>query len=156
MNNEDMSEIIQKLNNMINISNKSENNTNTEQADVSSDSNNINEDTIKNLINNFNMNNNDTSNEKTNQNNNNNGNSNQSDTQNNSNNFNFDINTILKMKNVMDKMNSSKNDPRSNLLLSLKPYLNNNRKEKLDQYMQFLNISKVIEAFNSDNGVDSK
>ena len=142
MNNEDMSEIIQKLNNMINISNKSENNTNTEQADVSSDSNNINEDTIKNLINNFNMNNNDTSNEKTNQNNN--------------NNFNFDINTILKMKNVMDKMNSSKNDPRSNLLLSLKPYLNNNRKEKLDQYMQFLNISKVIEAFNSDNGVDSK
>ena len=38
----------------------------------------------------------------------------------------------------------------------LKPYLNNNRKEKLDQYMQFLNISKVIEAFNSDNGVDSK
>ena len=142
MNNEDMSEIIQKLNNMVNISNKSENNTNIEQADVSSDSNNINEDTIKNLINNFNMNNNDTSNEKTNQNNN--------------NNFNFDINTILKMKNVMDKMNSSKNDPRSNLLLSLKPYLNNNRKEKLDQYMQFLNISKVIEAFNSDNGVDSK
>ena len=142
MNNEDMSEIIQKLNNMINISNKSENNTNIEQADVSSDSNNINEDTIKNLINNFNMNNNDTSNEKTNQNNN--------------NNFNFDINTILKMKNVMDKMNSSKNDPRYNLLLSLKPYLNNNRKEKLDQYMQFLNISKVIEAFNSDNGVDSK
>ena len=142
MNNEDMSEIIQKLNNMVNISNKSENNTNIEQADVSSDSNNINEDTIKNLINNFNMNNNDTSNEKTNQNNN--------------NNFNFDINTILKMKNVMDKMNSSKNDPRYNLLLSLKPYLNNNRKEKLDQYMQFLNISKVIEAFNSDNGVDSK
>ena len=142
MNNEDMSEIIQKLNNMVNISNKSENNTNIEQADVSSDSNNINEDTIKNLINNFNMNNNDTSNEKTNQNNN--------------NNFNFDINTILKMKNVMDKMNSNKNDPRSNLLLSLKPYLNNDRRQKLDQYMQFLNISKVIEAFNSDNGVDKK
>ena len=149
MNNEDMSEIIQKLNNMINISNKSENNTNTEQADVSSDLNSINEDTIKKLINNFNINNN-TSNG------NGNDNSKEENNQNNNNNFNFDINTILKMKNVMDKMNSSKNDPRSNLLLSLKPYLNNNRKEKLDQYMQFLNISKVIEAFNSDNGVDSK
>ena len=149
MNNEDMSEIIQKLNNMINISNKSENNTNTEQADVSSDLNSINEDTIKKLINNFNINNN-------NSNGNGNDNSKEENNQNNNNNFNFDINTILKMKNVMDKMNSSKNDPRSNLLLSLKPYLNNNRKEKLDQYMQFLNISKVIEAFNSDNGVDSK
>ena len=149
MNNEDMSEIIQKLNNMINISNKSENNTNTEQADVSSDLNSINEDTIKKLINNFNINNN-------NSNGNGNDNSKEENNQNNNNNFNFDMNTILKMKNVMDKMNSSKNDPRSNLLLSLKPYLNNNRKEKLDQYMQFLNISKVIEAFNSDNGVDSK
>ena len=149
MNNEDMSEIIQKLNNMINISNKSENNTNIEQADVSSDLNSINEDTIKKLINNFNINNN-------NSNGNGNDNSKEENNQNNNNNFNFDINTILKMKNVMDKMNSNKNDPRSNLLLSLKPYLNNNRKEKLDQYMQFLNISKVIEAFNSDNGVDSK
>ena len=56
----------------------------------------------------------------------------------------------------MDKMNSSRNDPRSNLLQSLKPYLNNNRKERLDQYMQFLNISKVLEAFNSEGGVNSK
>ena len=56
----------------------------------------------------------------------------------------------------MDKMNSSRNDPRSNLLQSLKPYLTNNRKERLDQYMQFLNISKVLEAFNSEGGVNSK
>ena len=75
---------------------------------------------------------------------------------NNSNNFNFDINTMMKMKSIMDKMNSSRNDPRSNLLQSLKPYLNNNRKERLDQYMQFLNISKVLEAFNSEGGVNSK
>ena len=149
MNNEDMSNIMKKLNNMINMSNTSGNHSNNEHADVSSNSDkaNINEDTIKNLINNFNVNNN---------NSNSNDNFNQSDTQNNSNNFNFDINTIMKMKNIMDKMNSNKNDPRSNLLLSLKPYLNNNRKQKLDQYMQFLNISQIIEAFNSDNGVDMK
>ena len=147
MNNEDMSDILKKINNMVNMSNNSQNISNGKQADVSSNSNNINidEETIKNLINNFNINNN-----------NNNGNSNQSDTQNNSNNFNFDINTIMKMKNIMDKMNSNKNDPRSNLLQSLKPYLNNNRKEKLDQYIQFLSISKVIEALGSDNGVDNK
>ena len=143
MNNEDMSEIIKKINNMIKISNNADNPSDNEHTDVSSGINSINEDTIKNLINNFNMNNN-------------NANSNQSDTQNNSNNFNFDINTIMKMKNVMDKMNSNMNDPRSNLLLSLKPYLNNDRKQKLDQYIQFLNISHVIEAFNSDNGVDGK
>lgn len=134
MDNEDMSEIFKKLTNMINNSNNNLDNTSN---DVSSDSNNFNEDTIKNIFNNFNSNN-------------------QENNQTTENNFNLDINTILKMKNVMDKINSNKTDPRSNLLLSLKPYLNKNRKEKLDQYMQFLNISKVIEAFNSDGGVNNK
>ena len=49
----------------------------------------------------------------------------------NSGNFDFsniDINTIMKMKNVMEKMNN-KNDPRSNLLASLKPYLRNEKKD---------------------------
>lgn len=66
--------------------------------------------------------------------------------------FNFDMGTILKIKSVMDTMNSSKNDPRSNLLLSLKPYLNSGRRETLDQCMQFLKISQVIEAFQADRG----
>lgn len=140
MNNEDMSEIIQKMTDMLNNSNiqQSDNNqTNTPNNDVSSNSEKINEDTLKNILNNFKA-----SSEKQNSNNN--------------NNFNFDINTMLKMKNIMDKMNSNSNDPRANLLLSLKPYLNNNRKEKLDQYMQFLNISKVIEVFQSEGGADKK
>lgn len=134
MNNEDMSEILQKLTSMINDSN---NNSDNNSVDVSSD---FNEDTLKNIFNNLNTNiqNQDTATETT------------------ENNFNFDMHTILKMKSIMDKINSNKNDPRSNLLLSLKPYLNKNRKEKLDQYMQFLNISKVIEAFNLDGGVNNK
>ena len=66
--------------------------------------------------------------------------------------LNVDFETIIKMKTVMDKVNSTKNSPEANLLLSLKPYLNNNRKQKLDQYMQFLNITKVLEAFNSNGG----
>ncbi len=140
MNNEDMSEMIQKLTSMMNNNNNTQNTQN--ENDVSSDSNTLNEDTLKNILNNLNLNS-DSSNESNNN-------------KNENNNFNFDINTMLKMKNIMDKMNSTKNDPRNNLLLSLKPYLNNNRKEKLDQYMQFLNISKVIEAFKSEGGVNSK
>ena len=146
MSNEDMSDIMQKLSSMINSSNTDENSKYTND-DVSSNSNQFNMDNLKEFINNFqnssqedNTNINDDSN---------NGN-------NNSNNFNFDINTMMKMKSIMDKMNSSRNDPRSNLLQSLKPYLNDNRKERLDQYMQFLNISKVLEAFNSEGGVNSK
>lgn len=138
MNNEDMSEIIQKMTDMLNNSHiqQSDNNqTNNPNNDVSSNSEKINEDTLKNILNNFKA---------------------SSEEQNSNNNFNFDINTMLKMKNIMDKMNSNSNDPRANLLLSLKPYLNNNRKEKLDQYMQFLNISKVIEVFQSEGGADKK
>ena len=146
MSNEDMSDIMQKLSSIINSSNTDDNNKSTND-DVSSNSNQFNMDNLKEFINNFqnssqedNTNINDVSN----------------NSNNNSNNFNFDINTMMKMKSIMDKMNSSRNDPRSNLLQSLKPYLNNNRKERLDQYMQFLNISKVLEAFNSEGGVNSK
>ena len=42
----------------------------------------------------------------------------------------FDINTMLKMKSIIDAMNKEKNDPRANLLKSLKPYLKESRKEK--------------------------
>lgn len=140
MNNEDMSEIIQKMTDMLNNSNlkQSDNNQTTgANNDVSSNSEKINEDTLKNIFNNFKS-------------------SSEEQDSNNNNNFNFDINTMLKMKKIMDKMNSKSNDPRSNLLLSLKPYLNNNRKEKLEQYMQFLNISKIIEVFQSEGGADKK
>lgn len=142
MSNEDMSDIMQKLSSMINSSNTDENSKYTND-DVSSNSNQFNMDNLKEFINNFQSSSQES-------------NANINDDSNNSNNFNFDINTMMKMKNIMDKMNSSRNDPRSNLLQSLKPYLNDNRKERLDQYMQFLNISKVLEAFNSEGGVNSK
>ena len=63
---------------------------------------------------------------------------------------NIDIETILKMKKIIDKMNSTSNDPRSNLLRSLKPYLRNSRKDKLDQYVQLLNMTNVMEAFGNN------
>lgn len=60
----------------------------------------------------------------------------------------IDFETIMKMKSIMEKMNN-KNDPRSNLLLSLKPYLKESRKEKIDQYIKLFGMSKVLEMFNN-------
>ena len=60
------------------------------------------------------------------------------------------MNTILKMKSVMEKMNT-KNDPRANLLYSLKPYLREERKDKLDQYANLFNVAKIAELLKNDN-----
>ena len=68
---------------------------------------------------------------------------NSSNNQNSNNNFDFnniDMNTIMKMKSVMEKLNNS-NDPRSNLLYSLKPYL----------YANLLNVAKIADIFKNDN-----
>lgn len=68
---------------------------------------------------------------------------------------NIDFETIMKFKTVMDKLNSGNNNPRSKLLLSLKPYLKDSRKNKLDQYIQLFNMTSLIELFNK-NGGDKK
>ena len=65
------------------------------------------------------------------------------------NNFNLDMNTIMKMKSIMENMNN-KNDPRANLLYSLKPYLRDSKKDKLDQYVNLLNVSKIAELMNKN------
>lgn len=73
----------------------------------------------------------------------------------NNNNFDFsniDMETILKIKNFMGKISSNQHNPRSNLLLSLKPYLKPSRKEKLDQYIQFINMTSILESFNESGG----
>lgn len=75
--------------------------------------------------------------------------SNNNDQNNNNNNSGFgniDFETIMKMKTIIDKMNI-KDDPRSNLLESLKPYLKESRRSKVDQYIQLMNISRVMEVF---------
>lgn len=72
----------------------------------------------------------------------------------NNNNFDLngiDMNTIMKMSSVIGKMNNSKNDPRSNLLNSLKPYLRDSKKGKLDNYMNLLNVTKIAEIMKETN-----
>lgn len=61
----------------------------------------------------------------------------------------IDMNTILKMKSIMEKLNNS-NDPRTNLLYSLKPYLRDERKNKVDQYANLLNVAKIADILKND------
>lgn len=122
MNNEDMSDVFEKLNNI-------------------AGKNNVSPDMVNNL---FNMlNNSNSSNNVNNSSESSNSNNNQSN-ENTSNGI--DIETIMRMKSIIDKMNS-KDDPRANLLQSLKPYLKESRQSKVDQYIQLMNMSKVMEVF---------
>ena len=67
---------------------------------------------------------------------------------------NIDMNTIVKMKSIVDNMNNS-NNPRSNLLYSLKPYLRDSRKEKIDQYANLLNFAQIAELFKKDDNTNN-
>ena len=122
---------------MSNLQNSSNNNTNTQN---NNDLNNILSQVSPEMINNLSTMLN--SNNQTSQNKPNNNNANMT------NNFNIDMNTIMKMKSIMDNMNN-RNDPRANLLYSLKPYLRDSKQGKLDQYVNLLNISKVADLMNN-------
>ncbi len=65
---------------------------------------------------------------------------------------NIDLETMMKMKSVIDSMNKQQNDPRANLLRSLKPYLKPSRKEKVDQYIKLFSMGKVFEVINPLGG----
>lgn len=77
--------------------------------------------------------------------------SNQNNTE--SGNFDFskiDMNTMMKMTSLLNSMNN-KDDPRANLIYSLKPYLRDSKKEKIDQYANLLNITKMADLFKNNN-----
>ena len=101
----------------------------------SSDGNNINPDMLKQLLDSFNSSNG----------------SNDSNKNDNNSNPDIDLNTILKMKTIMKKMNSSKSNSSSNLLLALKPFLRQSRQSKVDQYVQLLKLAPLLEMFKNDN-----
>ena len=69
-------------------------------------------------------------------------------------NFDFDLDTIIKLKNIYQKINDN-NNPRNRLLYSLKPYLRESRKQKLDEYIKIANLIGVISLMN-DLGPNNK
>ena len=135
MNNEDMSDVFKTLSNMLN-------------------SNNI-PDNVKELINNIQA----SSSNSSNSNDNKDVSSNTSETSssfnnngsNDSQNSGIDMDTILKISKIVSKINNSQNDARANLLLSLKPYLKESRKNKVEQYVKLLNMSKVLEVISPND-----
>ena len=76
-------------------------------------------------------------------------------------NTNFDVNnidmaTVMKITSAFNNMNNNKNDAKTNLLNSLKPYLRDEKKGKLDNYMNLINMGKIAEVlkdvnFNKEN-----
>lgn len=68
---------------------------------------------------------------------------------------NIDISTMMKISQILSAMQSNQNSNSANLLRSLKPYLNHTRQQKVDEYIQLLNIEKVINVMNNLGG-DSK
>ena len=65
---------------------------------------------------------------------------------------NIDINTIMKMQQIVKSINSEQSSSRVNLLRSLKPYLKPSRQDKVEQYIQLFNMEKVFEMMNHDGG----
>lgn len=56
----------------------------------------------------------------------------------------IDMETILKIKSIMDKMKLKSNNPRTKLLQDLKPYLNETKKNKIDQYMKLDQVLELL------------
>ena len=63
---------------------------------------------------------------------------------------NIDFQTMIKIKSIMDSLNS-KDNPNSNLLYSLKPYLRKSRQDKLDQYANMLKVAQISKMFKGDS-----
>lgn len=57
------------------------------------------------------------------------------------------LDQFMQIKQIMENMTTNRNDPRSNLLLSLKPYMRGGRQKSIDSAVRLLgltNISKML------------
>ena len=56
---------------------------------------------------------------------------------------------IMQMKDIIDKLGNSRDDPRSNLLLSLRPYMRTGRQRSIDSAVRLLNLTKLSAIFRN-------
>lgn len=59
----------------------------------------------------------------------------------------FDPNILFKIQKIMSSMNS--NNPKKNLLLSLKPFLRKSRQDKMSEYITILNVISILESLKN-------
>ncbi len=63
----------------------------------------------------------------------------------------IDLNQIM---NLAKTFNKQKDNPRNNLLNSLKPYLRDEKKEKLDKYMNLMNMGNIAELLKNNQNTN--
>ena len=68
--------------------------------------------------------------------------------------FSLDIETILKIKDIMTKIGQNTDSPRNKLLLSLKPFLDTEKSEKLDKYIKIATLLSILETSDFDIGIN--
>ncbi len=54
---------------------------------------------------------------------------------------------IMQMKDIISKLANNRDDPRSNLLMSLRPYMRNERRQSIDRAVRLLNLTKLSGLF---------
>lgn len=64
----------------------------------------------------------------------------------------IDMATLMKMQSIMSKIKSSDNDDMSRLLLSLKPYLRDEKKDKIDEYIKLIKMGRLTQVIESLGG----
>ena len=67
--------------------------------------------------------------------------------------FQLDIDTILKIKEIISKLNESQNSSRNQLLRAIRPYLEPEKREKLNQYIKIASIIEVLDNLNVGTGL---
>lgn len=50
---------------------------------------------------------------------------------------------IMQMRDIMSKLANNRDDPRSNLLMSLRPYMRSGRRQSIDNAVRLLNLTKL-------------
>lgn len=61
--------------------------------------------------------------------------------------FDNDSMEVAQIREMINQLGSSRNDPRSNLLMSLKPYMRETRQRSIDSAVKLLNLTKLSQLF---------
>lgn len=64
----------------------------------------------------------------------------------------IDTSTLLKIQQLLNLLNKNSNNRDEQLLKSLKPYMRDSKKEKIDHYIKLLHIYKLFENFQEMGG----
>ena len=64
----------------------------------------------------------------------------------------IDMATLMKMQSIMSKMKNTDNDDMRRILLSLKPYLRDEKKDKIDEYIKLIKMGRLTQVIESLGG----